>query len=82
MLHLLTYDNFPFLEFFAATGACLSVYLYGNGSKKAQWVGLVSQTVWWWWAIRHGLYFIMLLNIFMTITHIRNIFKMRRRKTK
>ena len=80
MLHLLTYDSFPFLEFFAATGACVSVYLYGNGSKKAPLFGLVSQIFWWWWALKYDLYFIVLLNLFMTLTHIRNIFKMKERK--
>ena len=82
MLHSLTYNSISLLEILAALSACISVYFYGNGSPKAPWIGLGSQIFWWSWSIKEDLYFIIILNIFMTITHIRNIFKMKRRKEK
>tara|TARA_R100000742_G_C4278258_1_gene100866 strand:+ start:2567 stop:2812 length:246 start_codon:yes stop_codon:yes gene_type:complete len=74
-------SELPLLEITAATTACISVYLYGNGTIKAPLFGLGSQVFWWWWTIEEGLYFMMVLNIFMTLTHIRNIFKMKGRQT-
>ena len=81
MLDSLTYNSIPLLEISAALSACVSVYFYGNGSPKAPWIGLGSQLFWWSWAIENDLYFMMVLNIFMTLTHIRNIFKMKGRQT-
>jgi len=78
----LTYNSISLLEILAALSACISVYFYGNRSPKAPWIGLGSQIFWWSWSIKEDLYFIIILNIFMTITHIRNIFKMKRRKEK
>jgi len=73
-------SGFPFLEFCAAISACLSVYFYGNGSLKAPWVGLCAQSFWWVWTWEEELYVMMLLNFFMTVTHIRNIIVMKRRR--
>ena len=79
MLDLLPYDNFPILELLAAISACVSVYFYGNKSPRAPWIGLASQEFWWAWSLKNNLYFMIILNIFMTLTHIRNIFKMKGR---
>ena len=73
-------SEIPLLEIMAAITACVSVYLYGNGTVKAPYFGLVSQIFWWWWTIQEQLHFMMILNIFMTLTHIRNINKIKRRQ--
>ena len=63
------------IEATAAIAAVVSVWCYGNQSKSAPYVGLVSQCFWWTFAFYFNMKFIMLLNAFMTFTHIRNIFK-------
>ena len=80
MLHLLTYGDIPILEVCAAISACVSDYFYGNGSLKAPWIGLFSQVFWWLWVIENNFYFMMTLNVFMTVTHIRNLTVMKRRQ--
>ncbi len=70
----------PILEIICSLSACVSVYLYGNGSLKAPLFGICSQFFWWAWTIQEGLYFMMLLNVVMTLTHIRNIIKMKGRR--
>tara|TARA_R100001163_G_scaffold62182_1_gene52734 strand:- start:487 stop:717 length:231 start_codon:yes stop_codon:yes gene_type:complete len=73
-------SEIPLLEIIAAITACVSVYLYGNGTVVAPFFGLFSQIFWWWWTIDEALYYMMFLNVFMTLTHIRNIFKMKGRQ--
>jgi hypothetical protein len=63
------------IEATASIAAVISVWSYGNHSKHAPYIGLISQCFWWTFAIYFDMKFIMLLNAFMTFTHIRNIFK-------
>ena len=80
MLHWLLYNDIPVLEVTAALSACCSVYFDGNNSLKAPWIGLGAQSIWWIWTWENELYFMMILNVFMTITHIRNIIVMKKEK--
>lgn len=64
-----------FIEASAALSAIVSVWFYGNQSRHAPYIGLCSQVFWWTFSIYHMMTFIMILNVVMTITHIRNIFK-------
>ena len=73
-------SDVPILEIICSLTACVSVYLYGNGSLKAPLFGIFAQLFWWAWTIQAGLYFMMMFNVVMTLTHIRNIIKMKGRR--
>jgi nicotinamide riboside transporter PnuC len=69
------------VEFIAVISAIASVYLYGNGWRYSGHFGLVSQIFWWLFTYMNNLNSMYILCFFMTMMHIRNIFKMNKKET-
>ena len=70
-------DKF-FIELFASFAAILTVWVYGNRSRKAPLIGMVGQMMWWWLTISQSMWGLIPLNVVMLIVHIRNYIRMRR----
>ena len=70
-------DKF-FIELFASFAAILTVWVYGNRSRKAPLIGMVGQMMWWWLTISQSMWGLIPLNVVMLIIHIRNYIKMKR----
>jgi len=70
-------DKF-FIELFASFAAILTVWVYGNRSRKAPLIGMVGQMMWWWLTISQSMWGLIPLNVVMVIVHIRNYIKMKR----
>ena len=70
-------DKF-FIELFASFAAILTVWVYGNRSRKAPLIGMVGQMMWWWLTISQSMWGLIPLNVVMLIVHIRNYIKMKR----
>ena len=65
------------INWIASLTAIISIWLYGNKWNYAPYFGLFSQVFWWAFTYLHDIISMYVLCGFMTITHIRNIFKMR-----
>ena len=70
-------DKF-FIELFASFAAILTVWVYGNRSRKAPLIGIVGQMMWWWLTISQSMWGLIPLNVVMLIVHIRNYLRMKR----
>jgi|TARA_Y100000034_G_scaffold128590_1_gene183497 uncharacterized membrane protein len=70
-------DKF-FIELFASFAAILTVWVYGNRSRKAPLIGMVGQMMWWWLTISQSMWGLIPLNVVMLIVHIRNYLRMKR----
>jgi len=70
-------DKF-FIELFASFAAILTVWVYGNRSRKAPLIGIVGQMMWWWLTISQSMWGLIPLNVVMLIVHIRNYIRMKR----
>jgi len=70
-------DKF-FIELFASFAAILTVWVYGNRSRKAPLIGMVGQMLWWWLTISQSMWGLVPLNVVMFIIHIRNYIRMKR----
>jgi len=70
-------DKF-FIELFASFAAILTVWVYGNRSRKAPLIGMVGQMMWWWLTISQSMWGLIPLNVVMLIVHIRNYIRMKR----
>ena len=70
-------DKF-FIELFASFAAILTVWVYGNRSRKAPLIGMVGQMMWWWLTISQSMWGLIPLNVVMFIIHIRNYIRMKR----
>jgi|TARA_R100001530_G_scaffold116655_1_gene83728 uncharacterized membrane protein len=70
-------DKF-FIELFASFAAILTVWVYGNRSRKAPLIGMVGQMLWWWLTISQSMWGLIPLNVVMLIIHVRNYIKMKR----
>ena len=70
-------DKF-FIELAASFAAILTVWIYGNRSRKAPIVGIFGQTLWWWLTISQSMWGLVPLNVVMIIIHIRNYIRMKR----
>ena len=70
-------DKF-FIELFASFAAILTVWVYGNRSRKAPLIGMVGQMMWWWLTISQEMWGLIPLNVVMLIVHIRNYLRMKR----
>ena len=68
------------VEFIAVISAIASVYLYGNGWRYSGHFGLVSQIFWWLFTYMNNHNSMYILCFFMTVMHIRNIFKMNKKE--
>ena len=55
------------IEATASIAAVISEWSYGNHSKHAPYIGLISQCFWWTFAIYFNMTFIMLLNAFIFV---------------
>jgi len=74
-------DKF-FIELFASFAAILTVWVYGNRSRKAPLIGMVGQMLWWWLTISQSMWGLIPLNVVMLIIHVRNYIKMKREDDK
>jgi len=70
-------DKF-FIELAASFAAILTVWIYGNRSRKAPIVGMLGQILWWWLTISQSMWGLIPLNVIMFIIHIRNYIRMKR----
>ena len=70
-------DKF-FIELAASFAAILTVWIYGNRSRKAPIIGMFGQTLWWWLTISQSMWGLIPLNVVMLIIHVRNYIKMKR----
>ena len=70
-------DKF-FIELAASFAAILTVWIYGNRSRKAPVVGMLGQILWWWLTISQSMWGLIPLNVIMFIIHIRNYIRMKR----
>ena len=70
-------DKF-FIELAASFAAIITVWIYGNRSRKAPIVGMVGQMLWWWLTISQSMWGLIPLNVVMFIIHIRNYIRMKR----
>ena len=70
-------DKF-FIELAASFAAILTIWIYGNRSRKAPVVGMLGQILWWWLTISQSMWGLIPLNVIMFITHIRNYIRMKR----
>ena len=70
-------DKF-FIELAASFAAILTVWIYGNRSRKAPIVGMCGQILWWWLTISQSMWGLIPLNVVMFIIHIRNYRRMKR----
>ena len=70
-------DKF-FIELAASFAAIITVWIYGNRSRKAPIVGMVGQMLWWWLTISQSMWGLIPLNVIMFIIHIRNYRRMKR----
>ena len=66
------------IELAASFAAILTVWIYGNRSRKAPVVGMLSQILWWWLTISQSMWGLIPLNVIMFIIHIRNYIRMKR----
>ena len=70
-------DKF-FIELAASFAAIITVWIYGNRSRKAPVVGMLGQILWWWLTISQSMWGLIPLNVIMFIIHIRNYRRMKR----
>ena len=70
-------DKF-FIELAASFAAIITVWIYGNRSRKAPVVGMLGQILWWWLTISQSMWGLIPLNVVMLIIHVRNYIKMKR----
>ena len=70
-------DKF-FIELAASFAAIITVWIYGNRSRKAPVVGMLGQILWWWLTISQSMWGLIPLNVIMFIIHIRNYIRMKR----
>jgi len=70
-------DKF-FIELAASFAAILTIWIYGNRSRKAPVVGMLGQILWWWLTISQSMWGLIPLNVIMFIIHIRNYIRMKR----
>ena len=70
-------DKF-FIELAASFAAIITVWIYGNRSRKAPIVGMFGQILWWWLTISQSMWGLIPLNVVMFIIHIRNYRRMKR----
>ena len=70
-------DKF-FIELAASFAAILTIWIYGNRSRKAPVVGMLGQILWWWLTISQSMWGLTPLNVIMFIIHIRNYIRMKR----
>ena len=66
------------LQLLASFAAIITVWIYGNRSRKAPIVGAVGQILWWALTIHQELWGFMPLNVVMLIIHVRNYIRMKR----
>ncbi|SVB91737.1 uncharacterized protein METZ01_LOCUS244591 [marine metagenome] len=64
-------------ELAASFAAIATVWIYGNRSRNAPVVGIISQMVWWWLTITQEMWGLLPLNVVLLIVHIRNYVRMR-----
>ena len=69
-------DKF-FIELAASFAAIITVWIYGNRSRKAPVVGMLGQILWWWLTISQSMWGLIPLNVIMFIIHIRNYRRMK-----